>query len=126
MATETPNETTAPLSTEEQVFIAAYRAGRLDVMESMMRKQAEALGKEVPPAEPRVTRAYRSLDVAERLAMFIVGALALRYPQITPLIDNGDKEAPYFLWEDVANAIKDSLPHLDMVEIRRLNEGVEA
>ena len=65
----------------------------------------------------------QTLDEADRLAIYIVGAFALSYPDISAAIAELDSQQTNHVWEDVASAIREALPHLDMTELSRLHRG---
>lgn len=72
------------------------------------------------PREPSTWK-IQTLDEVDRLAIYIVGAFALSYPDISAAIVELDSQQANHVWEDVSKAIREALPHLDMTELNRLH-----
>lgn len=78
---------------------------------------------EINPRAEKGTWKIQTLDETERLAMYIVGAMALHYPDISAAIAELDSQQTNHVWEDIADMIKDALPSLDMIELQRFHDS---
>lgn len=72
------------------------------------------------PREPGTWK-IQTLDEVDRLAIYIVGAFALSYPDISAAIVELDSQQSNHVWEEVSKVIREALPHLDMTELNRLH-----
>lgn len=102
------------LTAEELALITTYRAGG---MEAVAEIAAQDKSLTVAP-EIQSTCPHEELDSAERLALHVIGDMALGLCLTrSMLLDDG----LITLWRDTTAAIKSALPRLDMVEIERIS-----
>lgn len=123
--TPIPSSTLPELNAEEREMVNAFRTGDMKSVCAFFTKQAERLAAASRPAPESNHPARLFLDSAERLSLSIIGALAMRN-QLTRLTVNHSDSGLAWLYQDIADSIRDSLPGLDPEEIRRLMVGESA
>ena len=121
-----PKETPSPA---EQALLDALRANEFQkainiiVNNYLPPVEEKPSIKTQPPDEDAITaaRTWDALDESERLSIYIIGVLGLKH-WFTRVMLHEDKST-FNLLEDIAKAVREAIPHLDMTAIERLHEG---